>query len=66
MSNMDPRCERTCSQKITNSCYLQDTRHVTHLINTCWTPLCATNTNSPLNDDNGVLLHTRCANDKSP
>jgi hypothetical protein len=33
------RGELGCSQRISSSCLLQDTHHITHLVKTCWTPL---------------------------
>jgi len=44
MSNMDPTKTGDASrfsQRVCCSCLLQDTRHVTQIVKTCLTPLCA-------------------------
>ena len=41
-NNLDPpktEGEPRCSQMVSSSCLLYDTRYVTHIIKTCWTPL---------------------------
>jgi len=29
------RCEWRCSRRVSSSCFLQDTHHVTHIVKTC-------------------------------
>ena len=45
MSN--PHSSKTWySRRVCSSYLLQETRHATHIVNMCWTSLCATNTNN--------------------
>jgi hypothetical protein len=35
-----------CSQRVSSSCLLYHTHHITHIVNTCWTSLCIPSTNN--------------------